>query len=261
MGIYLILIVIITGLLLLLYMWKQAFLDQVLETSLYFEDFPASFGKVTIFFISDIHKRSITDVIINKARGKADIVVVGGDLAEGKVPFSRIESNLKKLKEIGPVYFVWGNNDYETDYHLLDATLLKYGVKILDNTSVLFESETGEKMCLLGIDYMDGERDRLDLAIQDADEGAFRILISHTPAILKQIEPDSNISLLLSGHTHGGQIRILGFGRYRKGRIAKKGSTTYLVSNGYGTSLVPLRLGAKPETHLITLLPKEKDKK
>ncbi|PLT28307.1 metallophosphoesterase [Peribacillus deserti] len=255
MGVYLILLIVIAGLLLLLYMWRQAFLDQVIESSLHFEDFPASFGKVTIFFISDIHKRSISDEIINKVKGRADIVVLGGDLTEGKVPFSRIESNLIKLKEIGPVYFVWGNNDYETDYHLLDATLLKYGVKILDNTSVLFESEAGEKISLLGIDFMDGERDRLDLAIQDAHEDSFRILVSHTPAILGQIEPDSNISLLLSGHTHGGQIRFLGVGRYKKGRIAKKNNTTYLVSNGYGTSLLPLRLGAKPETHLITLLP------
>ncbi|WP_409298034.1 metallophosphoesterase [Peribacillus sp. SCS-26] len=240
----------------LIYMRKLAFLDQVLEHTIYLEGFPESFGKLNIFFISDVHRREISDEIINQVKGKADLVVIGGDLAEGGVPFTRIEKNINKLRILGPVYFVWGNNDYETDYHLLDATLLKYGVKILDNTAALLESESGDKISLLGIDFVDGERDRLDLALQDAAENSFKILLSHTPEVLRQIEPEMDIGLVLSGHTHGGQIRVLGFGRYRKGRIGKKGNTIYLVSNGYGTSLVPLRLGAKPETHLLTVLSK-----
>ncbi|WP_026694794.1 metallophosphoesterase [Peribacillus kribbensis] len=246
----------IAALALLLYMWRLAFLDQVLEHELRFEDFPKSFGKLTIFFISDIHRRIVSGHILQQVSNRADIVVIGGDLAEKNVPFERVEDNIRKLSGLAPVYFVWGNNDYEMDYHLLDATLLKYGVKILDNTAVLFESDEGDKISLLGIDYVDGERDRLDLALKDAEEDSFKILVSHTPAVLGQVEPEHDIRLLLSGHTHGGQIRLFGYGRYQKGRIASRGSLTYLVSNGYGTSLVPLRLEAKPETHLMTIQPK-----
>ena len=50
---------------------------------------------------------------------------------------------------------MWGNNDYEIEYHELDALLLENNVKVLDNTRVVFESELGEKICLLGIDDVD----------------------------------------------------------------------------------------------------------
>src|SRR3954447_7660061 len=97
-----------------LYMLKEAFQNTVLHHELMFEDFPDSFGKVSIFFISDIHKRLISDEVITEVTGKSDIVVIGGDLTEKKVPFERVKKNLEKLKKLGPVYFVWGNNDYET---------------------------------------------------------------------------------------------------------------------------------------------------
>ncbi|MGM9927700.1 MAG: metallophosphoesterase [Bacillus sp. (in: firmicutes)] len=246
-------IVFMGGMSLLLYMWRLAMSNRVVEHHLQFEEFPESFGTVTIFFISDIHKRQISNKIINEVKGKAELVIIGGDLAEEGVSFSKIEENIKKLKTIGPVYFVWGNNDYELDYHQLDATLLDLGVKILDNTAAIFESEEGEKISLLGVDYLEGNRARLDLAVLDSEENSFKILVSHCPRIMNRMKDEYNISLILSGHTHGGQIRIFGMGPYEKGGIFKKHNNTLLVSNGYGTTLVPLRLGTVSETHLLHL--------
>ena len=137
--------------------------------------------------LSDIHKRMIDLELIDQV-GRVDVVVIGGDLAEKGVSFEQIKENINRLKKIGPVYFVWGNNDYELDYHLLDATLLDLGVKILDNTAVLFESKTGDKISLLGVDYIGFERARLDLALQDSEEGTFKILVSHSPAIAPQLK-------------------------------------------------------------------------
>jgi uncharacterized protein len=244
-------IVILLFIILVLYMWMLARMNPVLEHHLQFNEFPQSFGEISIFFISDIHKRKISPQIIDQIKGKVDLIIIGGDLAESGVTFSQIEHNVKMLKDLAPVYFVWGNNDYELDYHQLDATLLSLGVKILDNTAVIFESEVGDKMSLLGVDYCDGKRDRLDLAILDSEENSFKILISHCPSIMKKVQEEHKISLVLSGHTHGGQIRLFGFGRYEKGGISQKNGTVLLTSNGYGTSLIPLRLGAKPETHLL----------
>src|SRR5690606_16490732 len=138
-------IIIIVGLLLLLYMWREARLERVVTKTITFHDFPKSFGRVTIFFISDIHRREVSEKIINEAKGKADIVIIGGDLTEKGVPFERVKKNLQLLKTIGPTYFVWGNNDYEVEYHELDSLLLSMGIKILDNTAVFFESGEGEK--------------------------------------------------------------------------------------------------------------------
>jgi uncharacterized protein len=244
-------IIIIIGL--LIFMVKEAFLNQVIFNEISFPDFPDTFGDVSIYFISDIHRRTISRKLISKISKKVDIVIIGGDLTEKGVPFDRIKSNLELLKELGPVYFVWGNNDYEVDYHELDALLLSNGVKILDNTAVKFESRTGEKIVLLGIDDMNEKRDRLDYALTDAGDEGFRILVAHNPRITSKITAEQNIRLVLAGHTHGGQIRILGYSPYEKGGVKRLQHTILLTSNGYGTTAVPMRLGARAETHLITL--------
>lgn len=249
----LLLVCLLLMIILILYMWKLAVGNNVIEHHLTFEEFPESFGDVKIFFISDLHKRKISPSIINRVKGKTDIVVIGGDITEKGVPINQVEENVKRLKELGPVYFVWGNNDYETDYHELDAALLSLGVKILDNTAVLFDSPTGDKISLLGVDYIEWGRADLDLALSDSEKNSFKILVSHCPRIMNRVKEEHRISLVLSGHTHGGQIRFFGLGRYKIGGLAVKGNTLLLTSNGYGTSLVPLRLGAKSETHLIHL--------
>ncbi|MDM5294078.1 metallophosphoesterase [Peribacillus simplex] len=237
----------------IIYMWRTAKQDRLIFQDLYFKDFPEGFGDMRIFFISDLHRRIISDKLIEGARDKADLVIIGGDIRERGVPIERVEKNILKLKELGPLYFVWGNNDYEGDFHELDATLLKHGVKILDNTAVSFESHNGSKIALLGIDDISEERDRLDLALSDCGNEDFRILVSHNPLVKKQLTPEHRISLVLSGHTHGGQIRIFGLGPYKIGSIKKEGECLFMTSNGYGTSTVPLRLEAKPETHLFNL--------
>jgi len=248
-----IVLLVLGGIFLLIFMVREAFLNKVVEHELTFPDFPESFGKVTIFFISDIHRRVISDLIIQNVKGKADLVIIGGDLTEKGVSFPQVKENLLKLKQIGPVYFVWGNNDYEVDFRKLDAILLDMGIKVLDNTVVTFESALGDKLSILGVDDCSQERDRLDFALMDAEESSFKILVSHIPTITNKIKPEHNIRLVLSGHTHGGQIHIFGYSPFERGRLKKLGNTVLLISNGYGTTTVPLRLGAPAETHLLTL--------
>ena len=241
------------GFICLFMMYREAMRNTLLEHTLSFGNFPESFGKVRIFFISDIHRRVISPSLIEKVKGNADFVIIGGDLAEKGVSLPQISANLQTLSKIGPIYFVWGNNDYEIDYHELDALLLEHGVKILDNTRVLFESECGDQLCLLGVDDVGLERDRLDLALADCQEEGFRILISHNPDIVSKMSGHEQISLVLSGHTHGGQIRLFHSKRYLKGGVYEYPCTTLFVSNGYGTTLIPLRFRAPAQTHLITL--------
>jgi uncharacterized protein len=238
---------------LLIYMYMEAHRDNIKHIKLTFNEFPSSFGEVKIFFISDIHKRLVSQKIIDSLKGKADLVIIGGDLTEKRVPMTRVAENLNRLKEIGHLYFVWGNNDYEVDYHELDSLLLNCGVKILDNTSVSFDSPTGEKIILVGVDDMNSKRDRLELAYSDCLHNGFRILVSHDPRIMSKVKSEYNINLVLSGHTHGGQIRLGRIGLYEKGGITTFNKTQLLVSNGYGTTALPLRLGAKAETHFITI--------
>lgn len=239
--------------LLLIYMVKEAFTNRVVYHDLEFSSFPKSFGKINLFFISDIHRRRISDKIINQLQGKVDIVIIGGDLTEKGVPFQQVKENILKLKKLGTVFFVWGNNDHEVNEPQLDAMLLHLGVKILVNSSVLFESEAGDRIFLVGVDDMSTHRADLEQALSDTDSNSFKILVSHNPELSRKIRSEHGINLVLSGHTHGGQIHLFGFSPYEKGKLMREKNITILISNGYGTTGVPLRLGAKAETHLLTI--------
>lgn len=246
---------------LLAYMYKEAFADRVILQKIELSKMPQSFGEVKIFFISDIHRRKISNKIIDEvqSKGKVDVVIIGGDLLEKGVPLDYVEKNIRQLKKLGPVFFVWGNNDYEVDILRLDALLLNLGVNTLANSSVLFESEAGDRLYIVGVDDLAKERDNLEQALFDTNKDDFKILISHNPDVRKKIFPEQGISLMLAGHTHGGQIRIFGFGPSEKGKLEIGKDFSYLISNGYGTTAIPLRLGAKAETHLITISHKKNE--
>lgn len=220
-----------------------------------FDSFPVSFNSLNLFFISDIHKRIISKKLIEQLRSDTDIIIIGGDLIESGVPLERVRQNIKLLKDIAPIapiYFVFGNNDYEVGKENLEKVLKDCGVVCLNNSAVTLTSNSGEHVILLGVEDMSKDRDRLDLALMNSSQG-FKILVSHNPDIYEKISKEDQISLILSGHTHGGQIRILGLGMYKKGGLHLLKKATLLISNGYGTTLIPLRLGAPAEAHYIQL--------
>lgn len=218
-----------------------------------YNDFPESFHPLSIFFISDIHRRVVSERLLEKISHKVDLVVIGGDLTESGVPFSRVEKNIQLLGELGPIYFVFGNNDYEVGKEKLEHLLAKHDAQVLNNTSTTITSTIGERIILLGVEDMSEENDRLDLAIKNTTSSDFKILISHNPDIYDKIRQNDRISLVLSGHTHGGQIRLFGFGMYKKGMLHNLNHSRLLISNGYGTTLLPLRLGAPAEAHIVEL--------
>lgn len=248
--------VLIGAFLLLAYMWIQAHRNAVNRKEIALNGLPESFDGMKVFFITDIHRRKIPGKMVRQVKDEADFVIIGGDLMENGVPFSRVAKNLDKLAEIGRIFFVWGNNDYEVDFRRLDRLLRYKGVTILKNEAVCLAFD-GEAIVLLGVDDYGLKRDRLDHALKDSPSG-FRILLSHNPDIVEKIGEDTGIVLVLSGHTHGGQIRLFGWGIRERGGVKHYPYFTLFISNGFGTTTLPLRLGAPAECHLITLKMKEK---
>lgn len=234
------------------YMWLEGRKNKITYTELFYPSFPIHFSGMRLFFISDIHHREVSEKILNKIKGNVDVIIIGGDLAEKGVPFSKIEKNIKALTAIAPTYFVWGNNDYEIDHIKLEAMLKREGVSLLVNESAVMQGGS-EKIFLIGTDDYGHRYDNLENALKGCENG-FQILISHNPDIKKKIRKNHQIKLILSGHTHGGQIRLLGWGITEKAGLTKLKKDFYmLVSNGYGTTGLPLRLGAPAEVHVITL--------
>ncbi|MCM3111624.1 metallophosphoesterase [Lederbergia lenta] len=249
----LIFIIVSIGIIILgIYMFYEAFANHIKREKLDFTKFPKEFGNFNLFFISDIHRRNINQHLIDNIKGKAEIVIIGGDLTEKGVPFKRVLNNLIKLTQIGPVYFIWGNHDYDVDTDRFKELLNKCGVKMLRNESLLLQ-RNNKQLAIIGIDDLTNEPEPIEELLLGSEKVDFRIMICHNPDIIHNLTEEHDISLVLSGHTHGGQIRILGYGPYEHGGIKNIKGMTTLISNGYGTRLLPLRLSAKSETHLITI--------
>ena len=241
---------IIAGIGLLLYMYIEAHRNRVIHDSIKIDKLPKSFENFKIFFISDVHKRVISERIIQESE-KADLVVIGGDLVEKGVSMKKVEDNIKLLSTIGPVFFVWGNNDYDVDTKQLAFTIENEGAKILDNANFSIK-RNDDVIDLVGVNDTSLGFASLKDALKEC-QSSCRILISHNPDISKQINGEDNIRLVLTGHTHGGQIRVGPFGIAKRGGWYEELTHTLLVSNGYGATHLPLRLGAPSQTHLITL--------
>ncbi|WP_052476969.1 metallophosphoesterase [Jeotgalibacillus campisalis] len=207
----------------------------------------------SIFFISDIHRRNL---YLNwvKSIPSADAVIIGGDLMEKGVPYSRVERNIQILSEIGPVYFVYGNNDEEVDLKKLNHLLRRNNVTILENEVRKIEIEKDHSIWIAGVGDISYKKDDLQEALQAVNTTDPVILVSHEPGIMHKLSKSKKkVDLVLSGHTHGGQVRFFGAGPYEPGSLKKINETYQLISNGFGTTLLPLRLGAKSETHYISL--------
>ncbi|WKB37118.1 metallophosphoesterase [Terrilactibacillus sp. S3-3] len=160
-------------LLMIIYMYIEAHLNRLLSYELNIEGLPAAFEKVVIFFfISDIHRRKISDRLLSELKMKPDLVIIGGDLTEEGVPFQRVENNVKKLAELGPTCFVWGNHDLQVDRDELTKVLLKYGVRILDNDTYIL-SRGDALFNIVGVSDVANEQDDLKRALAKSAPGIY----------------------------------------------------------------------------------------
>jgi uncharacterized protein len=192
---------------------------------------------------------------------KPDLIVITGDLVDGRTSIPRLKAFTAELARLHAplgVFATWGNHDYglhRSGLEVFGQMLEKVGIRVLTNEGVQIRPD----LYLAGVDdYWHGEVD-IALAIRDARADSATLLLSHNPDILPSVP--ENVGLMLSGHTHGGQVRapfgvglhsISKFGeRYQMGFI--KEQTTAFVSRGLGTSTVPVRSFCPAELVLLEL--------
>ncbi|CAM5181278.1 putative MPP superfamily phosphohydrolase OS=Ureibacillus acetophenoni OX=614649 GN=SAMN05877842_103350 PE=4 SV=1 [Ureibacillus acetophenoni] len=230
----------------MLYMVKEAFENNVL----YHEVQLRGKGKqenFTLFFISDIHVRKVNEKMIKKISNKVDAVIIGGDFADKRTPIYRIYNNIKVLKSLGPIYFVWGNNDREVGESRLRKIFEETDVQIIENESVLLN----ENVRLAGVDFSAKNIVPYDQTFKYCTDKDVIIFIAHNPQVFPKVLKQQRVDLLMGGHLHGGQIRFGPFGIHPPGSFSIVDGIATLISNGYGTTLLPLRFGAKPQCHII----------
>jgi len=243
--------IVVIFIILFLYMLFLAFQINVKEHSIQIKEMQDG-EQFHLFFISDIHRRKIDDKLIHSIMGKVDIVIIGGDLTEKGVPLKRTEHNIKQLKKLGKVYYVYGNNDREVNERRLQSIFDKHNVRMLVNESVELNFRSS-LIRLVGINDGFSGNVKIYEAFQEVKDTDILVFISHAPAYFHHAKKISKPHLLLAGHLHGGQIRLGPFGMYENGTFKINENSAELVSNGFGTTGVPLRLGAKSECHIITM--------
>ena len=234
---------------------------------------PKAFDGLRLAFISDIHygaflKEERVHALAAQINALApDIIVLGGDYGEDSAGAVRFFEQVRPDFQAGYcVVGVMGNHDRtvpESNLNRIRSAMEKNGVIPLVNDVWMLE-KAGKRLALAGVDdVFNGHPDIAGTArlCRDAD---FTIFIPHNPDALPMaydLQQPPFFQLALCGHTHGGQVAILGHSlhssadtgdRYRSGWYHERGADI-LVSNGVGTSGLPVRLGARPQIHLLRM--------
>jgi hypothetical protein len=256
------------GLALLAWSYATAIADPVVrraEVSL-----PGLDRPVRVVLIADIHvagpdmpPERLGRIVGQINALRPDVVLIAGDfIGDGRlstgVPADEAIHPLSALRSSFGSFAVLGNHDHWNDAAAVRAALSRAGIRLLVNDAV-----AAGPLAIGGLDdaYTDHHDLSRTLARMRALAGG-RILLSHSPDPFPGVPGD--VSLMLAGHTHCGQIRLPLIGaistmsehgdRYACGRI-DEGGRTLIVSAGLGTSILPLRLGAVPDLWLIELRP------
>jgi uncharacterized protein len=238
---------------------------------------PREFDGFTIAQLSDFHYDPYFSVIpIRKAVFLAntlnpDLVVLTGDFVSAPVASKSAHANqaslqaypcsdvLEKLRAKHGVWAVLGNHDAATNSDHVTEALKQAGIQVLSNSAAPIE-RSGRRFWLAGVeDVLNGRPDmRTALRGIPADEPV--VLLVHEPDFADRSVHHS-IDLQLSGHSHGGQIRIPLLGapylppmgrKYPKG-LRKVGNLTLYTNVGLGTLYIPVRFACAPELTFITL--------
>ncbi|MEP6568355.1 MAG: metallophosphoesterase [Acidobacteriota bacterium] len=215
--------------------------------------------------LSDIHHSPFTsreqiERAVETANSlQPDIVALTGDYVSKERAYAApCAELLSALRARHGVYAVLGNHDHWTDASLITDLFRAEGITVLVNQGMRFENN-GAAFWLAGVDDTMVGLEDLPLALAGASVHEFKLLLAHNPIILRRAAR-AGVDLVLSGHTHGGQVSLRpersGAGRTRRRLLkglARQGETQIYITRGLGTVVLPVRFGCPPEVSLLEL--------
>jgi predicted MPP superfamily phosphohydrolase len=223
---------------------------------------PAALGGLRIGLITDVHRSlEVSHADVSRAVNtimseRPDLVVLGGDYVTwGDRQFvGPCAEALAPLAAPHGVFAILGNHD---DDHDMPAALGRKGVQVLKDARTRLTIGR-EKVDLVGIRFWTKRQREIADLVRDA--APTTILLAHDPRRLTEAAA-LNIPLVLSGHTHGGQVVLPGIGAVAARKfpviagLGRRDRTTMFVSRGVGTIYVPVRINCPPDVSLLTLHP------
>lgn len=225
---------------------------------------PKKLDGLRLVHLSDIHHSPFTNLehIIRAVkvsnRLKPDLFILTGDYVSHETeyiePVARVLGELKS--EFG-TFACLGNHDHWTDAETVTTSFRAAGINVLINEGFRFEAR-GASFWLAGVDdHLVGKTD-LPSALRGSFADEMKLLLAHNPIIFRQAVKEK-IDLVLSGHTHGGQVkirervkRILPRRKLTNGLHQHKDTQIY-ITRGIGTVVLPIRYQCPPEISLIEL--------
>jgi uncharacterized protein len=226
-----------------------------------------AFSGTTVAFVSDTHhgpyvpRAYIRQVVELTNALRPDIIALGGDyvskdpifIAPGIHELGRLDAPLGR-------YAVLGNHDHWQGADETREALARSRIRDLTNDGVWIE-RGNSRLRVCGVDDLWAGYPDLSMALGDAAVGDATLLLSHNPDYAETIG-DPRVGLVLSGHTHGGQVVLpfcgvswapTKYGAKYLGGLAQAPLCRVFVSRGAGTSGPPIRFACRPEIILITL--------
>jgi uncharacterized protein len=193
------------------------------------------------------------------ARGTGSHVVSVQDLKAGAKTIEPCARLLTEIRAPSGILAVLGNHDMDSGAAYIVEVLQSYNIAVLRNRSLPLERE-GKRLWISGVDDVLNGKPKLKLALQGIPPEEPVVLLVHEPDWADHVAKYP-VDLQLSGHSHGGQIRIPFLGAPFLPRMARKypwglrqiGRLSLYTNVGIGTIDVPMRLGCPPEVTLITL--------
>jgi predicted MPP superfamily phosphohydrolase len=251
---------------------------QTTRLSIAVPNLPPAFHGKTVAFLSDIHHslvvpRSYLEHVVEVTNSLSpDIVILGGDYVTAGTKYKWLHGGkfidscfemMKKLEAKMGRFAVTGNHDTNVGLDHIYAGIAAGGFQSIDNKGVWLQ-EGGQKLRICGVPDLRTNNPDMKLALADATNKDAVILVSHTPDVAEKKIHDDRVGLMLSGHTHGGQVVLPFIGapcvglcsdygqKYRYGLVQGPKCKVF-VTSGVGTLPPAFRLNCPPEIALITL--------
>jgi predicted MPP superfamily phosphohydrolase len=231
------------------------------------EGLPEAFDGYRIVQISDLHcgpfasGQRVARWVDAANRLEPDMVAVTGDLiASGSAFIDVVARALGGLRARDGAFAAMGNHDYFGDGEAMVSALESAGLTVLRNRGVELRREGGA-IYLAGVDDTWTRRHDVARALAARPAGMPAVLLAHDPVLFPEAA-QHGVDLVLSGHTHGGQVAVpllarkLNLARlitqFTNG-VYKSGTSTLYVNRGLGTTGPPVRLAVAPEIAVLTL--------
>lgn len=240
---------------------------EITEMDIHIRRLGAAYDGLKIVQLTDIHHSLYTPLEdVERAVKMAnhlqpDLIALTGDYVTFSPNYIRpVAQVLGRLRARLGVFAVLGNHDFQVDADEMTRALESHRIHVMRNSHFALASRH-DRLWMVGVDDLWWSADDLEAAMRHVPPNDPKILLCHNPVGI-HMAAEQHIDLVLSGHTHGGQVRlpVLG-GLYTRSKLGKKfiagwnrlDGTQIYVSRGIGKVLVPLRVNCPPEITCLNL--------